>query len=305
MGCLFAGYLARAGCDTILVDYRPDRVSAVSNQGLIIEEPDGSKFTIPVRITSIPTGLDGVRAVIVCVKSYDTEKAARAAALIAGPQTLVVTMQNGIGNVERIAGLITRSQIVAGITSHGATVLGVGQVRHAGVGDTFLGFAERGGFSDQVHIRLEELVRDFERAGFTTQVVGNIHDLLWSKLIINVGINALTALTRLKNGELLGNADIVNLLEMAVKEALEVGRKEGVHFIYENPIAQVKKVCQLTARNISSMLQDVLKKKRTEIDFINGAIVEKGRAHGLLTPVNEVLTRLVRAIQAMYNLQQC
>jgi 2-dehydropantoate 2-reductase len=305
MGCLFAGYLTRAGCDTILLDYRPERVSIISNQGLVIEEIGGTQSTIPVTITSTPPAPGRVGAVIICVKSYDTETAARMAAQIADAQTLVVTMQNGIGNVERLDEAIGRGHIVAGITSHGTTVLGAGKVRHAGLGDTFLGLVKKENLSGPAHARLKELAEDFEKSGFITQIVNNIHDLLWSKLIVNVGINALTSLTRLKNGELLNNAETEVLLEMAVREGLEVGQKEGVNFIYENPMAQVKKVCQLTAQNISSMLQDVLKKKKTEIDFINGAIVEKGRAHGLPTPVNEVLTRLVRSLQATYDLQVC
>ena len=305
MGCLFAGYLTRAGCDTILLDYKPERVSIISNQGLVIEEISGTQSTIPVTVTSIPPARGKVGAVIICVKSYDTETAARMAAQIADTQTLVATMQNGIGNMECLSGVLSRGHIVAGITSHGATVLGAGKIRHAGMGDTFLGFAKKENLSNSIHSKLEQLAEDFGKSGFITQIVNNINDLIWSKLIVNVGINALTALTRLKNGELLNNAETETLLEMAVREGLEVGRKEGINFIYENPLAQVKKVSQLTARNISSMLQDVLKKKKTEIDFINGAIVEKGRAHGLPTPINEVLTRLVRGLQATYDLQVC
>jgi 2-dehydropantoate 2-reductase len=151
---------------------------------------------------------------------------------------------------------------------------------------------------------LNEFATAMQKAGFANKTVENIQDLLWSKLIVNVGINALTAVTRLKNGELIRRPDTEILLEKVVDEAVEVGKREGVKFIYEDPLAQVKKVCELTAANVSSMLQDVLRKKKTEIEFINGAIVERGARLGVPTPANEILTRLVRTIQSTYDIQQ-
>lgn len=298
MGCLFAGSLARNGYTTVILDYKSERARIIQERGISIEGPDGDTIVQKIRTTTEPKDVGMVDVIIICVKSYDTERAALEALDIAGPETLIVTLQNGIGNVEVLLSGLPDASIVAGITSHGATVLDVGKVKHAGIGDTFLGLvAGEGG-------KLNEFAAAMQKAGFANKTVDNIQDLLWSKLIVNVGINALTAITRLKNGELIQHADTEALLEKVVQEAVQVGKREGVNFIYEDPLAQVKKVCELTAANVSSMLQDILRRKKTEIEFINGAIVERGIRLAIPTPVNDVLTRLVRTIQSTYTNQQ-
>ncbi len=128
-----------------------------------------------------------------------------------------------------------------------------------------------------------------------------MRDLLWGKLIINVGINALTAITRLKNGRLpeIRGARIV--LEEAVKEAVAVAKAKNIHLPYPDTLGRVTQVCDATAENIASMLQDVLNQRETEVDAINGAIVREGDALGIPTPVNLTLTSLVHAIQETYH----
>ncbi len=297
MGCLFTGTLAKAGFEVTLLDHRSEREHIIKTRGVIIEEPGGGRVTVHPEITCDPRQVGEVDAILVCVKSYDTEMIAGVCETMAGPETLVVTLQNGVGNVERLQKALIRAGVVAGVTSHGATALEDGVIRHAGVGDTSMGLVS--GKAD----KLAALGRAFEAAGFHNKIVDNINDLIWSKLMVNVGINALTALTRLLNGDLTKDPDIEFLLEKAVLEGIEVGKSEGVTFLYDDPVAQVKKVCELTSANVSSMLQDVLRKKKTEVDFINGAIVERGAARGIPTPYNEALARLVRSVQNTYEKQ--
>jgi 2-dehydropantoate 2-reductase len=137
-------------------------------------------------------------------------------------------------------------------------------------------------------------------SGFETHVADNVDDLIWGKLIINVGINALTALTRLKNGMLPDVAGTRRIMEDAVDEAVQVVEGKGINLPYPNPKERVVEVCRATAENKASMLQDILNQRITEVDFINGAIVREAEKLGIPTPVNSVLTNLMEAIQETY-----
>ena len=129
----------------------------------------------------------------------------------------------------------------------------------------------------------------------------DIDSVIWSKLVINVGINALTAITRLKNGMLVQHDGTREVLRSSVQEAVRIVKRKRIKLAYDDPIQKVESVCKATSSNVSSMLQDVLSKERTEIDFINGAIVRQGKALGIPTPVNELLTNLVKTIELSYS----
>lgn len=299
MGCLLAGKIALAGNEVLILDHLPERVEIINRQGLVIEGFQGT-LQVKVSVTLNPADLLQAEVVLVCVKAYDTRTVAQTLqGLGSGP--FVLTLQNGVGNVETLGKYLPKEKILAGITSHGATDLGPGRVRHAGQGDTFIGYGFPKGDSDLSQdpqlIKVKALLSE---AGFITQAVPKIENLIWSKLLVNVGINALTALTRLPNGKLIEFPGTKEILEEAVQEGIWIGKKKGIEFIYPDPLGQVRKVCQLTSANISSMLQDVLKKKRTEIDFINGVIVGEGQGYGIPVPVNALLTRLVKTIEASY-----
>jgi 2-dehydropantoate 2-reductase len=299
MGCLLAGKIALSGNEVLILDHMPERVKIINLQGIIIEGLEGS-FQVKVPVTLNPADLLQAEIVLVCVKAYDTQTVAQTLqGLGSGP--FVLTLQNGVGNVETLGKCLPKERILAGITSHGATDLGPGQVRHAGQGDTFIGYGFPKDDSDLSHdpqlIKVKEVLSE---AGFVTQLVPKIENLIWSKLLINIGINALTALTRLPNGKLIEFPGTREILEEAVQEGIWIGKKKGIEFIYPDPLGQVRKVCWLTSANISSMLQDVLKKKRTEIDFINGVIVREGQGYGIPMPVNSLLTCLVKTIEASY-----
>jgi 2-dehydropantoate 2-reductase len=299
MGCLLGGRMARAGNEVILLDHIPERVEIINRQGLVIEGIEGT-FQVKIFSTLNPADLSRSDLILNCVKAYDTRIVAQILQTIE-PGPFFLTLQNGVGNVEILGEYLPRAKILAGITSHGATDLGPGQVRHAGQGDTFIGY----GFSKEdidplQDPQLNQVKELLTKAGFVTQVVPKVENLIWSKLLVNVGINALTALTRLPNGKLLEFSGTEEILEEAVREGISVGKKKGIEFIYPDLPAQVKKVCRLTGSNISSMLQDVVKKKRTEIDFINGVIMREGGHFRIPVPVNTLLTRLVQTIEGSY-----
>ena len=213
-----------------------------------------------------------------------------------GEETVGLTLQNGLGNVERIAEIVGRQRLVGGTTAHGATVLEEGRVRHAGSGHTVLG--DLVGSSNE---KASSLVDLLGQCGIEATTTDDLDGLIWSKLIINVGINALTAITRMRNGELPAQDESRMLMAAAVEEAVKVAKAAGIRLLDGNPMDRVEEVCRATAPNISSMLQDILRRERTEIDYINGAVVSLGEHLNIPTPVNQVLTHLVRTIEQSYD----
>jgi 2-dehydropantoate 2-reductase len=289
MGCLFAARLKRAGLEVSLYEKLLERAQQIRERGIQVEGVGGAfEVEVPVIHRKPEPGPD---AVLLCVKSYDTEEASKTIAPWLKRDTLILTLQNGLGNVEILESCFGGERVLGGVTSEGATVLDHGRIRHAGMGETSIGPPGYGA---------EKIVSAFRRAGFTCKAVDHVHPLIWGKLIINAGINALAALTGLKNGRLPQTGATRAVMEMAVREAVAVAQAKGILLPYPDPIGRVRDVCEATADNVASMLQDVLNKKMTEIAFINGAIVREGKALGISTPVNFVLTSLVKALQETY-----
>ena len=295
LGCLTAGLLkSKTKEDVWLVDKVSERAKRIARDGIRLEGLSGN-IQAKVSVSADPREVGPCDLVILCVKSYSTEDACRDIKELVSKETFVLTLQNGIGNVQILNDYFGQDSVVAGITNHGATLLGPGHVRHAGKGETIIGTA-----SGKVPRSIKEIAGILSSAGFETKISKDIDSVIWGKLVINVGINALTAITRLKNGMLIEHDGTREILRNAVQEAVKIVKRKRVKLAYDDPIQKVESVCKATAANISSMLQDVLNKKRTEIDFINGAIVRQGKSLGISTPVNGVLTDLVKTIESSY-----
>lgn len=295
MGSLYGGMLVQAGADVLLYDINRQLVETINSGGLQIEElATGESFTTRPRATFVPEELGGADILIVFVKSSATEAVAEQFSAIAGPRTIAVTLQNGLGNERILRERFGPARTAAGVTSQGATFLEPGRIRHAGSGPTHLCM------SDRNNGKLSGLVELLNRAGFETHIEKNIENLIWSKLIINAGINALTALTGLPNGRLLEFPETRVLMADLVHEAVLVAKAKGISLTYSDPLAMVYTVAEKTARNRSSMLQDFDNRKTTEIDFINGAILREAEALGIDVPVNRTVTRLIKALDAVH-----
>jgi 2-dehydropantoate 2-reductase len=295
MGCLFAACLRKSKHHVVLLDYRPERASLINKEGIRVQGVTG-KYGIHVP-TVIGKTSEIPDIVLICVKANQTKTAAQDLKTWLGPETRILTLQNGIGNMETLGEIFGTEKVLGGVTSEGATLLAPGSIRHAGVGETIIGPQDSPGGA------VSEIVSLFASAGFNTRSAQNVNDLIWGKLIINVGINAITAITRLKNGLLPEIEGTKAVLEGAVHEAATVARAKGVCLPYPDPIERVLEVCRATSGNMASMLQDVIRQRETEIAFINGAIVREGKALGIPTPVNVTLTFLVQAIQESYDLR--
>ena len=292
MGCLFAARLKTAGNDVTLLDHNKKRARRINEQGVSVNGVSG-KYTvhIPTTAGNVPFSPDFIS---ICVKSNDTRKAGDSVSSSIGPDTIVFTLQNGLGNIETLAKIFGNEKILGGVTSQGSTLLGEGKIRHAGEGETIIGpkGKEEG--------PAQKLASILNKAGFKTHLTDNVEELIWGKLIINVGINALTAITRLRNGRIPITNGTRNIMEEAVREAVTVAEAKGINLPYKEPLSKAIKVCEATKENVASMLQDVLKERITEVEMINGAIVREGDKLGIPTPVNRTLTNLVKAIQETY-----
>lgn len=296
MGCLFAAFLTKAKEEIWLLDKNKERASQINQRGIIIEGISGS-WQAEVRATAEAREIGKADLLIISVKSYDTKEAIMQARSLMEDNTAILTLQNGIGNIEIIGEVVGSDKVIGGVTNQGATLIGTGQIRHAGRGETVIGRID-----GKIPVELRSIREMFNQAGLETRISRDIKGLLWSKLIINVGINALTAITRLNNGRLIDFEGTRKILRGAVTEAVRIAKRKRIKLIYDDPLAKVEAVCEATATNVSSMLQDVLRKKRTEIDFINGVIVRQAQELAIPAPVNSILVDLVKTIEASYNL---
>ncbi|MDD5109387.1 MAG: 2-dehydropantoate 2-reductase, partial [Candidatus Omnitrophica bacterium] len=198
-------------------------------------------------------------------------------------------------NIEIISEIVGEERVIAGITSEGATLIDIGKIRHCGRGETIIGT-----INGKTPVEIRSIREIFNKIGFETKMSRDIKSLIWSKLIINVGINALAAITRLPNGKLIEHEGTKRILRDAVTEATRIAKRKRIKLIFDDPLAKVEAVCESTSANLSSMLQDVLRKKRTEVDFINGVIVRLGQELGISVPTNKFLLDLIKTIELSY-----
>jgi 2-dehydropantoate 2-reductase len=295
MGSLFGAMLAEAGNEVWLYDVWVEHVQTINKDGLRIER-EGQTRTLSIEATTDPEQIGQAELVIIFVKSTHTASAAETARKLAGSDGAVMTLQNGMGNADILSEFIDPERVLAGTTSHGATLLGPGSIRHAGVGATTIGaWAE----TEQGRERARKLSDFFTKIGIETEAVDDVRSVLWNKLLINIGINAITALTTIKNGQILDLEITRELSRNAVEEAMEIAGQMNIK-VREDAVDHVYAVAEATALNRSSMGQDVDNKRQTEIGTINGFIVRQAKRLGLKAPVNETLTALVETLQFHY-----
>jgi 2-dehydropantoate 2-reductase len=298
MGCAYGAMLAEGGESEVrLIDIWADHVKAINTSGLKVSSAAGDRIAKgDIKAFTSPDEVGPSDLVIVFVKAITTGDAMRKATCLVGPETMVLTLQNGLGNVEKLCSVIDKSHVIAGTASGGANIKGPGHIHHAAVGETTIGELDG---SDTP--RLAGLAAHLNRAGLVTKLSHNVLGLIWTKLIVNIGINALCTLTRLRNGQLLDYPGTESLLELAVSEAAAVAKAKGIKLECSDAVAHCKDVAARTGKNICSMLQDFNAKRTTEIAVINGAVVDAGLETGVATPFNLTLTNLVKTLQESYD----
>ena len=292
MGCLFAGLIAEAGNHVWILDKPGPRAADLARSGIRLEGIGGSR-AVSVEAVSDPHHVGAVDMVFLWVKAFDTSSAIEATLPALRTDTDVISLQNGLGNLETMARVVDPGQLIGGTTACGATLLDVGVVRHTGTGETILGRLD-----GSVDDRLQRAADLLSSAGIPAATSITVESAIWSKLIANAAMNPLTAITRLENGRLLDHPQTRRLLDLVADESKRIASAAGISLAYPDPAEHIRSVCRATATNRSSMLQDILRRGRTEIDAINGALVEKARAHGIGAPINETLCCLVKSIEA-------
>lgn len=299
MGCLLAAKLSRDN-EVWLLDHDPVRAALLESSGLVLEE-GGESTRHFVSVTASTELVGKVDLALLCVKSYKVEEALFGVQSVLRNATILVALQNGIGHLEILPRLCRSACWGLGVTAQGATLAGPGHVLHRGSGPTWIGLpprqlvndmADRPSCRNSIFLAAEAL----SEAGITTEAIDDILPQIWNKLLVNVGINALTAINDCSNGALLENPLIAELMAAAIGEGARVAEKLGINLDRE-PVAAAREVCRATATNISSMLQDVRAGRPTEIDAINGAVFRLGGSLGIKMPVNEELVRKVRALE--------
>lgn len=258
MGCIYATYLCEHN-DVLLVDVVKEHVDAINGKGLVFEHLDGSVKTYTnLRATMDTSGYDPVDLVILLTKGYQSAQALEANKSLIGPDTTVLSLQNGYGNADEIVKYVPEEQIVLGTSGGGAIVAGPGHVLHRGQGGTHIG----GLGKDQS--RAETVKRLMDEGGVPeVELVPNVLELVWSKLFVNIGINAICALTDGLNKTVVENEFAHKASYALVKEAVAVANAVGMDFDFEKEFKNVMDIATVTGENVCSMLADVRHKRRT------------------------------------------
>ena len=294
-GAVIGAPLARYGLDVNLVDSNRSAVDAINANGLQITEKAGAVNHIPVRATSDPASIGQVDLVVVLVKCYQTVAAVRSALPLIGPQTVVLSLQNGWGNADAIATVVAPTQVLAGVTYHSATTIGPGQVRHTGQGETLLG-EPAGEHSD----RVQRIVDLFNTAGVPTTASVDIRTTIWEKLALNSAVLPTAALLRFQT-HLLGEHEGARaLMQALLQETVNVAQAQQIPLSFDERWAAIFSLTQRAIGAKPSMLQDVEAGRRTEIDVINGAVVAAGQRCGIATPHNQTMVWMVKALEATF-----
>jgi len=290
MGSLYGGLLARAGFDVTLLDVWREHIEAIRRNGLHLDGITGD-LRIPIRATSHVDDVSPVDCAIVLTDANSTRDAAVAARRVLGTTGFALTLQNGIGNVEALGEVLGGTRVMGGTSNHSAAVQGPGHVTHTHAAPTWIG--ELDGRSTA---RLRETEQALAKAGFTPLAVDNILANIWNKFVLNCGINAISAVTGLRLGELVRTPPVDELQTRIIEEVLAVVRAKGVTLTDADPMRTIKDHCW-KKYNKPSTLQHVEQGKRTEIDALNGALVREARELGVPTPYNDALTLLLKGVE--------
>ena len=295
MGGIFGAYLKRAGHDVHLIDVARPAIEAINRDGLVVEEKDGSAPIFHLQATDAPETVGTVDLIVNFVKCYHTQAAVTAAMPMMGPATAILSLQNGWGNVDRIAAIAGRDRVLVGLTYHGGTLLGPGRVKHPGSGMTYLGE-----LSGEHTPRLAAVEAALISAGFDTTVSARILDEVWKKLALNCCTLPTSALLRFFAHELVGFPTAKDAMALILAEVVAVAKASGIALDYDERLSAITGLLERAIGGKASMLQDVEAGRQTEIEVINGAIAAAGRVTGVPTPVNDMMVAMVTALQGKY-----
>jgi 2-dehydropantoate 2-reductase len=301
LGSVFGGFLARAGQDVTLVG-RERHIARIRERGLDISGIWGEHLVKMENLFTDTAALRGETfdAVLMCVKSYDTMQAVRDAALLVGTESVVVSLQNGLGNVETIAEVVGWDRTVGGRVIFGVEFVEPGSVKITVYAEEVMLGSPRQQVKRE---RIERIVTDFTAAGIPTLYTDEIEKYIWSKVLYNCALNPLATILRTHYGSLLEQEETRTLMHDVLKEVFEVARAHGVKLFwerYEDYVALLfSRLIPATHEHHPSMLQDISRGKRTEIDALNGAVCTLAEKVGIAVPLNSTIRHIVKTMESL------
>ena len=288
VGCYYGGMLARAGHEVVLIA-RPQHVEAIARDGLRMQT---KTFDEPVRLAAStdPGAVRDARLVLFCVKSTDTESAGAQLRPYLPADALVLCLQNGVDNADRLRSVLPQHAVAAAVVYVATEMAGAGHVRHHGRGELVIEPVDTQATSS------EAVAQALIAAGVPTEISPNVRGALWAKLILNCAYNAVSAITQLPYGKTVAGEGVKDVMRDVVAECLAVAQAEGVQ-LPGDVDAAVRKIAETMPSQYSSTAQDLARGKHSEIDYLNGLIVRRGAAVGVATPANRVLWALVKLLE--------
>ncbi len=294
MGSLYGAKFSAAGNEVLFVDVDTSTVDAINDQGLTIVGPDGSADHFRIPATSDPTGMDPADIILFQIKGFATAAAAKLARPIVGPESVVLTLQNGVGNEETLRVAFPDTPLVIGVSMHSVTVLAPAQRHHTGIGETKLGPAE-----EQWYDHADRVAACLRPSGFEVLVkhASDIHVDIYAKWVLSCGALPVTSLTGLDDSSTNRHEDVLAIMDEIIREACALAAAAGHLLDAEERVAYTRSSFR-TAGGKASMLQDIEAGRRTEIDFINGAAVRLADQYGIAAPLNRAMYALVKGREA-------
>ena len=293
MGSVYAGLLGHAGNEVWAFDIWAEHIEAIRKKGLKVEGISGD-HTISINATSNIADVGSCDLVVIATKAMDVAPAAESARELLGRNTVVLTIQNGLGSSDIVADIIGREKVIAGIAGgFGASILSPGHVHHNG-----MEFMHLGELNEPSTARLEKIAEIWRNGGFNVKMFDNFQQLTWEKLICNVCFSATCTLTEMSIGEVMNDKNAWQIASGCAAEAYEVAKAKGIQIDFDDPVDYVRRFGSKIPNARPSMLLDCLARRPCEIDFINGAISVEGKEVGVATPFNAVVSALVRAREA-------
>jgi len=291
MGSVYAGMLGSAGHEVWALDRWRDHIDAIREHGLRIEGASGD-LTVRIDATTDPAEVGPAELVVLATKAMDVAAAAEGARPLVRPQTLVVSIQNGLGGPDAAAAVLGDDQVVVGVAGgFGASMIAPGHVHHNGFELVRLG--ERSGPATP---RIEALAELWRGAGFTVRTYDDVDRLVWEKLVCNVAYSGTCSVLGRTIGEVIANEHAWSVAAQCAVEAYEVAQARGIQLGFDDPVAHVRAFGEAIPGAKPSMLLDLEAGRPTEVDFINGAIPREGARVGVAAPFNEAVSALVHAL---------
>ncbi|WP_167859618.1 ketopantoate reductase family protein [Paenibacillus cymbidii] len=297
MGGMLAAKLAQSGNNVILVDVSSILVEHINEHGLVVDTKNVGIKTSRIVATAEPGSCEVQDAVIFFVKAQHTAAAATSAIPLVGPNTTIVSLQNGWGNADVLAETYSAEQIVVGVTYHSATVLALGKVAHTGMGATFIGPYVDG----TAIVPAERMGQVLNECGLETTVTPLVKTEIWKKLILNSAALPTSALTGLCAGALGESGPTLDLVDELAKEAVSVARLLGYEIELEDRILQIHTILRNAGKGRASMLQDAEAKRKTEIEVVNGAVVRAAEKLGVPVPLNKAMIALIAGLERSWH----